>query len=228
VGNFVANGTSTLSSTGGGINLTSGCFAVGGTCVGSGVGTPGGATGQIQFNSGGAFAGASQLTWDSTNNRVGIGTTSPWASLSINAGAASTTFAIGSSTSTYFVVDNSGKVGIGTASPGRLLDVSSNGSAVVQARLTYNGSTYGEMQVDAVGDLYYTVTGKDIHADDANMFVCMGNGCPTSTATSTQGNLFVENAVTIGDGFSLREIDTTSLGLYNTTGGLMIQFDTGI
>ena len=228
--NFNLTSATATSTAANGINLTAGCFAVNGTCVGGG-GSAGGAAGQIQFNDGSSFAGASQLTWDSTNNRLGIGTTTPWATLSIHAGAASTTFAIGSSTSTYFVVDNSGKVGIGTASPGRSLDVY-NGSAVAQARLSYNASNYAEMFADSVGDLYYTVTGGDIHADSANLFICASGACPAlgawSTASSTQGSIHAENAVIIGDGFSLREIDSTSLGLYNTTGGLMVQFDTGL
>jgi hypothetical protein len=36
-----------------------------------------GSTGQLQFNSSGALAGASGLNWDSSNQRLGIGTSSP-------------------------------------------------------------------------------------------------------------------------------------------------------
>ena len=39
--------------------------------------TPGGATGNVQFNSAGTFAGSNNLFWDNTNNRLGIGTASP-------------------------------------------------------------------------------------------------------------------------------------------------------
>lgn len=42
-----------------------------------GGGTPGGSSGQIQFNNSGAFGGASQLYWDSTNSRLGLFTSSP-------------------------------------------------------------------------------------------------------------------------------------------------------
>lgn len=40
-------------------------------------GTPGGTNTTIQFNSGSTFSGSSNLVWDYTNERLGIGTTSP-------------------------------------------------------------------------------------------------------------------------------------------------------
>ena len=54
---------------------------------------------------------------DNNNNRVGIGTTSPYALLSVNAPTGSDSFAIGSPTATNFIVDKNGNVGIGTSSP---------------------------------------------------------------------------------------------------------------
>ena len=39
---------------------------------GGGDGSPGGSDGQIQYNNGGAFGGATQLFYDDSNNRVGI------------------------------------------------------------------------------------------------------------------------------------------------------------
>lgn len=45
--------------------------------VGSAIATPGGTDRMVQFNDGGALAGASQLYWDKANSRLGIGTTSP-------------------------------------------------------------------------------------------------------------------------------------------------------
>lgn len=40
---------------------------------GGGGGTPGGSDGQVQYNNGGSFGGASQLYWDDINLRLGIG-----------------------------------------------------------------------------------------------------------------------------------------------------------
>jgi hypothetical protein len=49
---------------------------------------------------------------------VGIGTTSPWAQLSVNPnGVTGPAFAIGSSTKTDFIVTNGGNVGIGISDP---------------------------------------------------------------------------------------------------------------
>jgi len=51
---------------------------------GSGSGsTPGGSTGEIQYNKNGVFGGTKDLYWDDTNNFLGFGTTSPQAKLHI-------------------------------------------------------------------------------------------------------------------------------------------------
>lgn len=43
----------------------------------AGSGSPGGTDGEIQYNNGGSFGGASTLHWDDGNSRLGIGTSSP-------------------------------------------------------------------------------------------------------------------------------------------------------
>jgi hypothetical protein len=52
-----------------------------GTVVASSV--PGGSSSHVQYNSSGAFAGSSNLVWDNTNGRLGIGTASPAQPLNI-------------------------------------------------------------------------------------------------------------------------------------------------
>ena len=62
---------------GDGSNLT-------GIAGGGGSTDPGGSDGQIQYNNGGAFGGDTNLHWDDTNDRLGVGTTSPLSMLSVN------------------------------------------------------------------------------------------------------------------------------------------------
>ncbi len=57
---------------------------------------------------------------------VGVGTTTPWATLSVNStGGTGAAFAIGSSTSSSFVVTNTGKMGLGTVNPDHILSIAS-------------------------------------------------------------------------------------------------------
>lgn len=120
---------------------------------GGGGGTPAGSTGDIQFNTSGAFdADTGQLFWDAANNRLGVGTSSPDSTLHINAGSAASLtpktgfFQIGDDTSganvntafdwqtiqtrtgggvaaNLFINPYGGNVGIGTTGPGYSLDV---------------------------------------------------------------------------------------------------------
>lgn len=81
-----STGTSTFSSTGG-INLTSGCFAIASTCLSSGGSSLTGSTGQVAYFSGTNTAvGTSSLFIASTGN-VGIATTTPTAPLTVVANA---------------------------------------------------------------------------------------------------------------------------------------------
>ena len=103
IANFTA-ATSTFYSTGG-INVVGGCFSINGNCIGNSIaGNAAGSSGQVQFNNGGtAFGASSNLFWDTANNRLGIGTSSPYAELSVAtpngaSGSVTTLFAISSST----------------------------------------------------------------------------------------------------------------------------------
>jgi hypothetical protein len=55
-----------------------------GTDAGGGGGSPSGADGTIQYNNGGSFGGMLNTFWDDVNNRIGFGSTTPWAKFAIN------------------------------------------------------------------------------------------------------------------------------------------------
>jgi hypothetical protein len=170
------------------------------------------------------------VTGVNNNGNVGIGTSTPYARFALQgtAGDGSQLFNVSTSGGvSAFNITSGGNVGIGTSTPGAIFAIT-NAVSTAQQMIAYDDTTYASFLVDSVGDLTITPSGKDAIFVETNMFVCQGSACPTTTATSTAGNLFVENAVTIGSGFSVREISSTELGLYNASGGLMIIFDDGL
>ena len=94
---------------------------------------------------------------------VGIGTTSPWAQLSVNPnGITGPAFAIGSSTKTDFVVTNGGKVGVGTAAPAYPLHITGT-------------SDTGHLAVEASGGIaQIQLLGNAGSADDINFGISGG------------------------------------------------------
>ncbi len=103
-----------------GLNLTSGCFAINGTCLSTGGGGGASTTLLADFN-----------TFSNTNNftgAVGLSSSTPFARLSINADAGEAGLVVGSTTGTSFIVDKNGMVGIGTAVPTKALTISDSGA----------------------------------------------------------------------------------------------------
>jgi hypothetical protein len=62
--------------------------------------SPGGSSGNLQYNSGGVFGGASALYYDAANGRFGIGTSSPYTALGVSGQVVADSFIATSTTAT--------------------------------------------------------------------------------------------------------------------------------
>jgi hypothetical protein len=85
--------------------------------------TAAGSTGYVQFNNGGVLAGSANHFWDNTNNRLGIGTTAPGGTLSVNGSAAFGTYGGNNTAPPANTLIVSGGLGVGTNNPTALLNV---------------------------------------------------------------------------------------------------------
>ncbi len=102
-----------------------------------------GAASSTQLSATQAFFGGSATSTFTSAGFLGVGSSSPWAQLSVNPMSANGTapaFVIGSSSATTFIVTNGGNIGIGTASPISPLDVlQTNGTYGLTIRDTSTG-----------------------------------------------------------------------------------------
>ncbi len=98
-----ATSTTATSTFANGISIAGGCIEIDGGClaVGGGGGSPGGSSNQVQFNAGGgSFGGSSSFVWNNTTKRLGIGTTTPYAPLSVYGEVVASYFSATSTTAT--------------------------------------------------------------------------------------------------------------------------------
>jgi hypothetical protein len=164
------------------------------------------------------------------NGYVGIGTSSPFATLSIFASAsssASTLFAIGSttntggqmSTTTHFLITNTGAIGVGTTSPWGLLSVNANVlpagapdslSSALQVRLTLSSRQSGSV---GIGTTTLIVPGS---VD--RLFAISGATNPgISIQNSTNGTMFHQYVDSNESAYKIENRNGSDiLGLANT------------
>jgi len=121
---------------------------------------------------------------------------------------------------------DTGDVAIGTSTASKRLTVWDT-VADAQFSLAYDGTRYGNFQIDSVGDLLMTASGDDIYFTDDNLWVCEAGSCPAITASSTAGYAIVENGMYFGNGMKIDQISgtTTELGIYDTSGAVILIFD---
>ena len=164
--------------------------------------------------SAGAFTDSANLTFSGTvlttvdivsTGSVGIGTTTPYAKLSVSTAAQQDgnlpLFSVASTTNaTLFNVLGSGNVGVGTSSPFRLLSLKA-AVATAQQAIAYDDANNTDILTSSVGDMFVYPSGNDALFNNSTLWVCTGgsgntNGCPSGTPTG-QGNLIVETALGI-------------------------------
>jgi len=143
---------------------------------------------------------------------------------SINASGglnASSTFLVGTSDATSFVVNSSGAA-IGTASPSRKFNVV-NADSVPQLRVAQSSSVYGELYVDSAGDIKISATGGHIRLDNENLWACSGGSCASSDP-ATKGNIILETSLIFDNGYKIMQTNA-STSMYDASGYQILQFD---
>ena len=160
------------------------------------------------------------------DGKVGIGTTSPYAKLSVTATAGQTNpiFTVASSSEEqYFTITSDGKVGIGTTTPERQLDILHT-VANAQQRISYDSTKFVEFYVNSTGDLEISTVGEDVRILDENLWVCTGGGCG-ATAPADKGNVIVETALIFDNDFKLKQTSATSVTMYDSNDNVLMIFD---
>ncbi|MDO8561751.1 MAG: tail fiber domain-containing protein [bacterium] len=151
---------------------------------------------------------------------VGIGTTSPWAKLSIAALSSNTAplFSISTSTasatSTAFHIDVNGLVGIGTSTPGSVLSINGVGNFVSSATSTlYFGLLVPTLQATGLSTLGNTIL---TNATSTNWFSTTASSTNLFSTSATFGVLSA-NSATIASTLSAGTTTANSLIITNTS-----------
>ena len=209
------------------------------------------------------YASSTQLESSSSsyfatsNGFVGIGTTTPYAKLTVSGTAApqlvltdsglltsnhwtfrnsngmlylatSSATTFATSTTPALTVDGtSGYFGFGTAAPASKLDIVEAASKP-QLRLR-QGSVIAGLYVDSTGDLTLSATGENVRLQDENLWVCESGSCNTSgkPTAGDKGNIILETALIYDNNFKLGQSGAADITMYDTTGTAVLIFDEG-
>jgi len=202
--------------------LGSGDIVIGG-------GSPSGVSGAIQFSNGSAFASdATNLFWDDTNNRLGVGTNAPSATAHFKGSgstSATTSLLVQNSAGTSALqVRDDGNIGIFT---GRIFDGSNNDKAFYISSNTNIVSNYQSVSLRVYDGTAYA-SGLEVVGNGSESRVGIGTTSPNASAklqldsttkgflpprmTTTQRNAIASPAA----GLMIYNTTTAKLNVYTT------------
>jgi hypothetical protein len=168
--------------------------------------SPSGVSGAIQFSNGSAFASdATNLFWDDTNNRLGVGLNNPTATTQIK--GAST----GSGTNSFIVQDSAGTNLISVRDDGILSLFTSSKTGQLDIQGGANSGIYSKAYSSQSDNI---IRYKDYNGNQAMMLTMTGSG----SGSLTVNNGITSLGATIGIKGSGATSATTSLLVQNSAG----------
>jgi hypothetical protein len=239
--NLAVTNTST-STFSGGLAISGGCVSVNGICLGtgSGSGTPGGSDGEIQFNNGGSFDGSVAFVYASSTGNVGIGTTSPYAKLSVAGAVVADSFNATSTTATSTFANGVNLTGGCFAVNGVCFTGSGSsfsypfpgGATSTPLSFAYSSTTYASfttasttnftagfftLSTTTAGTLKTTSTG--LVYIDTSSGTAASSTLLSDTNTFTGRQIFANSSTTLGS-FAYASATTANIGTLNLFAGL--------
>ena len=181
---------------------------------------PAGSDGYIQYNNSGAFGASSNLFWDKTNNRLGIGTSSPTSTLTISgSGSTSATTSLlvrnSSADNTFKVQDNGTTTVTGNSDRGDIFVVGNPANSIGL------GSNTANKPVLRLGLMNFSVhpSGNSWSFNNqSNSFTLYNNGSAGKGPFILCGNV---DGTAGGDAFILQSLARQNATKHNPTSGIL-------
>jgi hypothetical protein len=171
-----------------------------------------GSTGQVQFNGGTNLAADSNLFWDNTNKRLGIGTASPSGTLHVYNSATNTT---------SLLVE--GASDTGTYASQRIVDFQRSDGRSLFYIDTQGLENYGKATAENINVLYQLGIGYDVGASASGPALAVNGNVGIGTASPATGiKADINGLVKIaGTGSETCSASTVGAMRYNAAGNYM-------
>lgn len=182
------------------------------------------------WTSSSAISANNLFHWDNTNVALGVGSSSPYAKLSVgaNTGGSQPMFAVASSTaggatSTYLWLDAYGNLGLGTTTPGQSALFGVNGGLYAAGAGTFTGALVGTTLDTGQGANELYDMNQNVQTTDAVTFSTVDTGQGANELYDMDQNVLTTSDVVFN---SIRALASSTLQLlHSTTFDLL---DTGV